>query len=177
MSTLVARIAAKMSPHVRAEPEQRALLDAALYGFDSVRGKIPLGLPADQFATQCASRLLDHGKLADGTHPLVRVLATLRDGLGHDPDWDALIAEIETGPKAKPVSAAPPSEQTIRDVLLAKFSLDELRTLAFDLKIDADEIPGVTKSEFARELVNYCARRDLLAALVSAIRKQRPGAL
>jgi hypothetical protein len=177
MPTLVARIADKMTPHVRAESEQRALLDAALYGFNSVRGKIPLGLPADQFATQCASKLLDHGKLADGSHPLARVLATLRDGLGHDPEWDVLIAEIEAGLATPPAGPALPDKQRIRDVLVGHFSHDELRTLAFDLSIDDEDIPGATKGEFARELVQYCAHRDRLAALVSAIRKQRPGAL
>jgi hypothetical protein len=177
-STLAARVANKMAPHVRSEDEQRALLDSALYGFDSVRSKIPIGQSADLFSVTCATKLLEHGRLRDGTHPLSRVLAALRDSLGIDPEWDQLIAEVKAGGAATPPDpAALPSEQAIRDALVGRFSLVELHTLAFDLGIDRDEIAGGTKSEYARELVTYCTNRERRQALVAAVRKARPGAV
>ena len=177
--TLLNRIVRKMAPHVRSEAEQRALLDSALYGFTSVRSKIAIGQSADLFATACATKLLEHGRLGDGTHPLSRVLTTLRDSLGFDPEWDVLIAEIE----APIVATSPsptgelPSQTVIRDVLIGRFSQDELHTMTFDLGIDHEAIPGRSKPEFARELVAYCARRGWLTKLVSAIRNARSGAL
>jgi hypothetical protein len=168
-----------MAPHVRSEAEQRALLDSALYGFDSVRSKIPVGQAANIFSINCVTTLLEYGRLPDGTHPLSRVLATLRDGLGVDPEWDQLIAEVEANSKTSVIATgnALPSEQAIRDVLVSRFSLTELHTLAFDLGIDREDIPGSTKGEFAREFVTYCARRGRLNALVEAVRRERPGSL
>jgi hypothetical protein len=177
--TLAARIASRMAPHVRSEAEQRALLDSALYGFDSVRSTIPVGQSADVFSVTCATKLLEHGRLRDGTHPLSRVLAALRDSLGVDPEWDRLIVEVEAGGATPPPPdpAALPSDQDLRDALVARFSLGELHTLAFDLGIDRDEIAGGTKSEYARELVTYCRNHQQLPALVAAVRKARPGAV
>lgn len=179
LTILATRIANKMAPHVRSEAEQRALLDRALYGFDSVRSRISVGQAGNIFSITCVTKLLEYGRLPDGTHPLSRVLATLRDGLGVDPEWDQLIAEIEASGKTQAVTtdASMPSEQTIRDVLVARFSLSDLHTLAFDLGIDREEIAGATKSDYARELVTYCSRRGLLPALVAVIRKARPEAL
>jgi hypothetical protein len=60
-------------------------------------------------------------------------------------------------------------------VLVDKFSLDEIEQLAFQIKIDFDQIAGNTKQSKARELVQYLERRSRLGELVNAIRTERPG--
>jgi hypothetical protein len=59
--------------------------------------------------------------------------------------------------------------------LLAKhFDLEELRTVAFDLGVDWDELGGETKSARARELIAYLQRRNRLGDLIAAIETSRP---
>jgi hypothetical protein len=59
--------------------------------------------------------------------------------------------------------------------LLAKhFDLEELRTVAFDLGVDWDELGGETKSARARELIAYLQRRNRLGDLMTAIETSRP---
>jgi formylglycine-generating enzyme required for sulfatase activity len=108
--TLVARVGAQLAPYVRSETEQRILLDAALYGFDSARNKVLLSQSGIGFGVACASVLLGHGTLHDGTHPLVRVLETQRDWLGEGLEtrapWDALIAEVQRHARVAPIATA-----------------------------------------------------------------------
>jgi formylglycine-generating enzyme required for sulfatase activity/energy-coupling factor transporter ATP-binding protein EcfA2 len=94
--TLANRIANKLAPHVRLSQRQEAYLDSAFSGFDEIRNKIQTGESADIFSITCVTRLLAHGRLADGTHPLSRLLIAVRDSLGPDSEWDELIAEVET---------------------------------------------------------------------------------
>jgi len=61
----------------------------------------------------------------------------------------------------------------LRQVLADRFGLEELRTLCFDLNVDADDLPQ-DKSGMARELVAYMKRRMRLADLVEYIRRKRP---
>jgi len=59
--------------------------------------------------------------------------------------------------------------------LLAKhYDLEELRTLAFNLGVDWDELGGETKSARARELIAYLQRRNRLGDLLAAIGTSRP---
>ena len=180
-STLVDRIATKMGPHVRSEGAQTALLDRALYGFDVVRSKLMTGQPPAQFATACAATLLAHGRLADGTHPMVRVLEALRDGLGPDPDWHALIAEVNAGgqpAESPPLQPGPvPDQRTIRIVLIERFLMVELRVLVSDLGIDPENLAGEAKGAYALSIVTHFRHLARLPELVQAIRAARPGAL
>jgi hypothetical protein len=64
----------------------------------------------------------------------------------------------------------------LRDVLTTYFSNSELQSLAFDLDIDYDDLPGNTKSAKARELIVYLDRRGRLDELVRLVRIQRPNA-
>ena len=61
----------------------------------------------------------------------------------------------------------------IADVLETRFNLPEIDKLCFDLGIDTDNIPGPSKSQKARELIDYCARRDRLPELMSKIKAER----
>jgi hypothetical protein len=62
----------------------------------------------------------------------------------------------------------------LRRQIEAAFSLDELRTLCFDLSIDHEALPGQTRSALSRELVEYCRRRGRLAELARACQALRP---
>jgi Effector-associated domain 7 len=81
-------------------------------------------------------------------------------------------------PAPQPASGASATSVDPREVvrvLVDKFSLDEIEQLAFQIKIDFDQIAGNTKQSKARELVQYLERRSRLGELVNAIRTERPG--
>jgi len=67
-----------------------------------------------------------------------------------------------------------PSTSELHRLLAKHYDLEELRTLAFDLGVDWDELGGETKSARARELIAYLKRRNRLGDLVAAIETSRP---
>lgn len=62
----------------------------------------------------------------------------------------------------------------LRLALVERFNDSELRTLAADLGIDYDELPGSAKADRARELVAWFERRRQLRRLVAGIEAARP---
>jgi hypothetical protein len=56
------------------------------------------------------------------------------------------------------------------------FSLEEIRTICFNLSVDYDNIPGEGKSAKTRELILGLARVDRLPQLVNMVREMRPNA-
>jgi regulation of enolase protein 1 (concanavalin A-like superfamily) len=54
------------------------------------------------------------------------------------------------------------------------FDQSELRGLAFQLNIDFDNLPGESKMDKARELVQYLERRNRISELVALCLEQRP---
>ena len=79
-----------------------------------------------------------------------------------------------TTPNRRTVTLPPdPSRTEVLDALTTHFSLSELETLCFDLRIDADSVAGADKVTKARNLVTYCERRQRFADLVAAIRAPR----
>lgn len=61
------------------------------------------------------------------------------------------------------------------DVLVKYFDENELRTLLFILRIDYDNLSGITKAAKAREIVLFMNRRDQIDDLAKAIQELRPG--
>lgn len=61
----------------------------------------------------------------------------------------------------------------LRLKLVAHFSVEELRTLCFDLGIDSENFPSL-KDSFCRELVSYCSRNRLISELMESCRQKRP---
>lgn len=59
-------------------------------------------------------------------------------------------------------------------IIDACFSDSELRTICFELAIDDEALPGLSKNDKARELVVYCLREKRLQELVGHIYRQRP---
>ncbi len=62
----------------------------------------------------------------------------------------------------------------LRNILVERYSTDELRNCCFDLSVDYDDLPGEGKASKARELVSFLDRRNRLADLVHIGRQQRP---
>lgn len=54
------------------------------------------------------------------------------------------------------------------------FDEEELRTLCFSLQVEYDTLPAQGKSNKARELVNYLARRDRISELLQLVQVERP---
>lgn len=62
----------------------------------------------------------------------------------------------------------------LRRRLAAHFSLDELRTLCFDLGIAHENLPD-TLDGMARELVRFCERHGRISELMEVLNQLRPG--
>ncbi|MCI0575509.1 MAG: aminoglycoside phosphotransferase family protein [Chloroflexi bacterium] len=72
-------------------------------------------------------------------------------------------------------SATKPYDRIIlRQMMASHFSLEEMRTLCYDLDIDFDDLPGSGKEGKIRELITYCERRGRVENLVDACREKRP---
>lgn len=87
------------------------------------------------------------------------------------------IADYSERADATPAELVPHAGNTdpavVRQALVNHFSLEELRTLCFDIGIDFEELPGSSKSAKARDLVQYWHNRRDLDRLVDLIRRQR----
>lgn len=77
-------------------------------------------------------------------------------------------------PSAGEVVVLPPELVPLRKLLGQYFSLSELHTLAFDLGISHDDLPGSTRPQFAESLILHCYRQNRLEALLQLCRAQRP---
>ena len=66
------------------------------------------------------------------------------------------------------------SLSVLHDLLSDRFSDEELRTLCLDLHVDYDDLPALGKSNKARELLTYLARRSQLEKLLTVGQQTRP---
>ncbi len=90
---------------------------------------------------------------------------------GHFPGTLENIAQT----KASAARAEPPvSLSKLYKVLSDRFSDGELQSLAFDLEIDYESLPGEGKLSKARELVAYLERRGRVRDLIDYIARARP---
>ena len=64
--------------------------------------------------------------------------------------------------------------QTLRRQVVERFSLEELRALAFDLGIDHERFPAGGQGAVARELGQHANRRGPPPALLAQLRTFRP---
>jgi len=62
----------------------------------------------------------------------------------------------------------------LRQMLVTRFSVDELKTLCFDLGLEYDALPGEGKEGKARELVAWFDRRNRLPELEDKSKQLRP---
>lgn len=70
-----------------------------------------------------------------------------------------------------PISDIAPPQ--LRQLLDSRFSLEELRTLCFDLDVEYENLPGEGKAAKARELIAHMQRHGRMPELVAAVRRAR----
>ena len=160
-----------LTPHLQTEDDRRALL-APLFSALPLYQRINWAGDARAFTVRLIE-LLSRAQL-------VETMEALPIGSEQRARIQRLRRELLAGASDPPDSGAPSAEidaKKLRDVLVARFNLAEIETLCFDLDIDADDVPGTTKPEKARELVLYMERRGRLPDLLAAIRKARPNVI
>jgi hypothetical protein len=96
----------------------------------------------------------------------------------------AEIIGMEDTPAPLPVASLSPPDGSarvsldqglFRQLLSHYFSLDELKTLCFDVDIEYDNIPGEqTRDAFSRELILYAKRKGLILKLIVLAVTMRP---
>jgi len=75
---------------------------------------------------------------------------------------------------AVPVTREKTYNERLKDQMVTFFSLDEVKTLAFDLGIDYDELDEGGKTAKIRSLITFADKRKLLSSLVSLAREVYP---
>lgn len=70
----------------------------------------------------------------------------------------------------------PELRRQLLDALTAAFTLEDLKTLCFEMGIDGEATAGAeaNKVVFARELIAYCERQRQLSRLIEAALRARP---
>ena len=68
----------------------------------------------------------------------------------------------------------PPNHAHLQTILTTRFSLDELRQLAFDLQINLEDLPGTTRTAKASQLLAYLDRRERIGELILTGQTSRP---
>ncbi|MCB9435230.1 MAG: hypothetical protein H6668_24980 [Ardenticatenaceae bacterium] len=152
-------------PHFVGRQEDLKRLDAALQQANPV-GIRPAGLTSmggigkTQLAVRYAYDARERQQYPDGIFWLNAARPL--------PDEFARLGEQLT--VTQPLAASPAQ---LRDWLVDHFSVEEMRDVCAELGIRSDEFPQ-TLSAMAREMVEYCERRQRLSELAGAVRRARP---
>ena len=127
-------------------------------------------------------RMLESQTAMYGMTPPIHLVNHLDHQRAQLAEVEARLATLEGGPTdSEPDPSLPlvpdalPAEQVhLRRVLADAFSLVELRTLAFDLDIDYEDLPADTRDGIALELIRTCERTNRLSELMQVCRELRP---
>ncbi len=148
------------------ERTRRALLSIIRFHFDAIHSTIA-GIRVEEKVP-----LPDHPEIVVDYHYLLDLEAMgeksfVPPGLRQRVDVRSLLEGVDlTRPQREAVR--------LRQMLVERFSEDELRTLCHDLGVDFEVLGGHGKAGRARELVAYLERRERLDDLVRAGRLHRP---
>ena len=66
-------------------------------------------------------------------------------------------------------------EKGLREILYARFNVDDLRVLAIDTGIGEDALAGESKTAKVLGLIARAREREMLRELVDAVERMRPG--
>lgn len=76
----------------------------------------------------------------------------------------------------RPKTAELKTRSSFHDQMVDAFSIDEIRQICFDLKVNFDELPGDTLTDRCRELYLYTERRGDVHRLIEICQRERPSA-
>lgn len=96
----------------------------------------------------------------------------LRRKLGDSTHFNALNATINSV-TSSPISTEP-GVGTLRQAMERAFSLDDIQNIAFDLKIDYENLAGDTKTAKIRALIQVCMHLQRVSDLLTTCRQMRP---
>jgi internalin A len=148
------------------ERTRRALLSIVRFHFDAIHSSLS-GIQVEQRVP-----LPDHPGIAVEYQYLLDLESMGERSLV--PPGLRRHVEVRTLLEGVDLSSGQREAVRLRQILVERFSEDELRTLTYDLELDYDSLEGTTKAGRARELVAYLERRQRLGDLVRAGRMQRP---
>jgi internalin A len=148
------------------ERTRRALLSIIRFHFDAIHGSL------SGIQVQRRVPLPDHPEIAVDYQYLLDLEAMgerslVPPGLRQRIEVRALLDGVDLGVMQR-------EAVRLRQILVERFTEDELRTLAHDLELDYDSLEGANKASRARELVAYLERRRRLDDLARVGRMQRP---
>ncbi len=153
-----------------------AQLQAALAPLHQKKAELEAQLAGTTYAA--AASVSGSGAIAQGDGATAvgeRGVNVSGDVQSHIITGDGTITTINYGVPASGEGAAlPPEFVPLRKMLVTYFSLSELQTVAFDLGISYDDLPGSTRPQFAESLITHCYRNNQLPKLLGLCREQRP---
>ena len=77
-------------------------------------------------------------------------------------------------PLPSALALTPQRRAQLRELLARSFDLEDLRTLAFDLGLNHEDISGDTVRARTRELIAFLEKRERLSELIAWARRERP---
>lgn len=110
------------------------------------------------------SRIADHALLNEWIAYARRLAAMIRDLTGQEPP-------AEPGGRPRPISQVELTR--LARTIEARFSMEEIANLAFDLGVDG-KVSGETAEARAASLVKVAQKRGLTARLIELCREKRP---
>lgn len=130
--------------------------------------------PIDLAVNQARGTLLTIGR-PDAAVPVL--FMRLKDGrLWNLPDRPQAAHSSAAVPAAPPasISAIDVQDQTaLREFIVNRYDLEELRTLCMDIDVPYDDLRGEGKTAKARELIAYLKRRNRLNDLIHYLQQDR----
>jgi hypothetical protein len=100
------------------------------------------------------------------------------DEMGHEKPLSAQTLAVLQALSERAATTAMPmpveARTRLRQILVTRFSDEELRTLCFDLGIDYETLPAFGKESLARELIAHLERRGRISELIAVASYARP---
>ncbi len=155
-----------------------ALLTYIVYKNRALKGKINIGPVSAELESNNASEMLAKNSTNDVKPAEISNTATTGRSLETAMIDNTVDSSIHNAADAMGVKATIQQfitltgsfdSKALRDFIATHFNLEEIASLCADIDVDKDSIPGQSKEAKARELVQFCERRGILAMLTAAV--------
>jgi len=106
---------------------------------------------------------------------IAKVLKMINEAESPPPGKEERIEDFDLPEESKEIDIGSIYQTMLKNELSELFSLDELKILAFELKIDPDSVSSAQqKDSYAMDLVLYLRRRGRINELLEPLKKLRP---